>query len=98
MSTHIMGCTSTLGQTFSIETLGTTKGDMRRIKRLFEASDQIGLTATRIARAANCTIQDAMCLIETLASAGAVKPRRNASSTYAINPHYTGNIWSASLA
>lgn len=98
MSTRITGSTSTLGQTFSIDTLGTTKGCMRRIKRLFEASGQIGLTATRIARAANCTIQDAMSLIETLASAGAVRPRRNTTHTYAINPHYTGNIWSASLA
>ena len=98
MSTQNKNYASTPRYRWNAETLGTTKGGMRRIKRLIEASGQIGLTVTRIARAANCTIQDATFLIETLASVGAVKPRQNATRTYAINPHYKGNIWSACLA
>ena len=93
MATRITGCTSTLGQEFSIENLWTTKGGMKRLKHLIEASGQLGLTPTRLARAANCSVDDARRCIDELAAAGAVKPRHNTTHTYAINPHYKGNIW-----
>lgn len=93
MSTRITGCTNTLGQAFRIETLGTTKGGMKRLKHLLEASGQLGLTTTRIARAASCPVEEAKRCVEELAAVGAVKPRHNTIRTYAINPHYKGNIW-----
>jgi hypothetical protein len=98
MSTQTKNYASTPQYRWSAETLWTTKGGMRRIKRLFEASGQLGLTPTRIARTADCTIQYASCLIDTLATEGAVKARHNTTGTYAINPHYTGNVWSECLA
>ena len=97
MATRITGCTSTLGQEFSIENLWTTKGGMKRVKHLIEASGQLGLTPTRIARAANCAVDDARRCIDELAAVGAVKPRHNTTRTYAINPRYTGTVWSVCL-
>jgi len=98
MATHITLGTTTLRQPVKIEDLRTSKSGMKRIRMHIEAAGQVGLTPIRFARFVNCSIQDATCLMDTLASAGAVKPRHNASHTYAINPHYKGNIWSACLA
>ena len=98
MATQNKNYASTPRYRWNAETLGTTKGGMRRIKRLIEASGQIGLTVTRIARFVNCTVHDATVLMDNLASVGAIKQRNNATRTYAINPHYTGTVWYSLLS
>jgi hypothetical protein len=97
MATHITPGTTSLRHPVRIEELRTSKSGMKRIRMNIEAAGQTGLTPARFARFTNCSIHDANILMENLATVGAVKQRNNATRTYAINPHYTGNIWSECL-
>ena len=98
MSTHIVLGTTSLRQPVTIDAMRTSKSGMKRIRMHIEAAGQVGLTPIRFARFVHCSIHDATVLMENLASVGAIKPRHNTTGTYAINPHYTGNIWSVCLS
>ena len=97
MSAHIVLGTTSLRPPVRIDELRTSKSGMKRIRMHIEAAGQVGLTPIRFARFVHCSIHDATVLMENLASVGAIKPRHNTTGTYAINPHYTGNIWSVCL-
>jgi hypothetical protein len=98
MATHLTLGTTTLRQPVKIEDLSTSKSGTKRIRMHIEAAGQMGLTSIRFARFVHCSIYEATVLMESVASVGAIKPRHNTTGTYAINLHYTGNIWSACLA
>ena len=97
MATHITPGTTSLRHPVRIEELRTSKSGMKRIRMNIEAAGQTGLTPARFARFINCSIHDASALLDNLASVGAIKQRHNATRTYAINPHYSGDVWSACI-